>query len=336
MGRTGRKREGRVVFLLTEGKEERDHARSQDTYTEIQQKIESGKFFEFNLDSSPRIVPAEYTPDCVKRLIIPPEETLEDLELKVDRRKKAKKKERDWSLPENAQKGFVSAKALAKRKREESETEEEEDEEEDEAEEPKYMGFIHPDSLMSPFLSKDEEKKVRAQRVKVLPKDRRMDIIDADNGFIPSSSVRNRLLRTKDSMRNPKQPRIDLTKDDLEELNTTPPNLIARTPNRGLTERKSNNRLSNGSAKVHEERRTSGALDWTLEKLPSSDDDDLPDLATAILETLEKNTKRKSTSTFVRNLMPKKENVGGSTARRQSENTPRKKIRIAALSDEEE
>src|SRR5436190_9302823 len=80
MGRTGRKREGRVVFLLTEGKEERDHLKSQDAYEKIQKKIASGNDFEFNLDNSPRILPREYQPDCVKQHITPPNETLEDLE----------------------------------------------------------------------------------------------------------------------------------------------------------------------------------------------------------------------------------------------------------------
>src|SRR5947207_13215483 len=81
MGRTGRKRQGRVVFILTEGKEERDHIKSQETYEKIQKKIASGNEFQFNLDNSPRILPKEIQPDCIKKEIIPPNETLDALEL---------------------------------------------------------------------------------------------------------------------------------------------------------------------------------------------------------------------------------------------------------------
>ena len=112
MGRTGRKREGRVVFLLTEGKEERDHVKSQDAYEKIQRKIASGNEFEFDLDNSPRILPPEFQPDCIKKEIIPPNETTADLELKVDRRKKVPKRQKDWSLPDNVDTGFVKASTL--------------------------------------------------------------------------------------------------------------------------------------------------------------------------------------------------------------------------------
>src|SRR5271167_2808180 len=141
MGRTGRKREGRVVFLLTEGKEERDHVKSQDAYEKIQQKIASGNEFEFNLDNSPRILPKEIQPDCVKQEIIPPNETLDALELKVDRRKKVPKRQRDLSLPENVQTGFVRASTLGKRQPEVSVEEDEEDVVES-------SGFVHPDALV--------------------------------------------------------------------------------------------------------------------------------------------------------------------------------------------
>src|SRR5579859_6223670 len=120
MGRTGRKREGRVIFLLTQGKEERDHLKSQDAYEKIQQKIAAGDEFEFDLDSSPRILPPTYHPDCVKEHITPPNETVEALDIRPDRRKRVPKVTKDWSLPDDAQRGFVKASALGKRKRQES------------------------------------------------------------------------------------------------------------------------------------------------------------------------------------------------------------------------
>jgi superfamily II DNA/RNA helicase len=115
MGRTGRKREGHIVFLVTEGKEQRDHAKSLDAYEQIQKKIASGRDFEFRLDESPRILPKEFLPDCVKQWIQPPEEDKAALALKVDKKKGVKRKERDWSLPDDVETGFVSAKVVAKR-----------------------------------------------------------------------------------------------------------------------------------------------------------------------------------------------------------------------------
>jgi hypothetical protein len=159
MGRTGRKREGRVVFLLTEGKEQRDHLKSQNAYEHIQRKIAAGNEFKFNLDNSPRILPKEYQPDCVKEHIVPPDETLEDLELKVtNRQKKVPKRERDWSLPENVEKGFIKASSLGgKRKRGQENL--------------KGQGSIDPETLGSPFLK--------------------------SKGNIPAGSNRNRFNRTQ-------------------------------------------------------------------------------------------------------------------------------------------
>src|SRR5262245_53085814 len=101
MGRTGRKREGTVIFLLTEGKEERDHLKSLDNHEKMQQKIAMGTDFEFELDKSPRILPKEYQPDVSKQEIIPPNETVQALEIKLDRKKKTRKATKDWELPEN-------------------------------------------------------------------------------------------------------------------------------------------------------------------------------------------------------------------------------------------
>jgi superfamily II DNA/RNA helicase len=114
-GRTGRKREGHVVFLVTEGKEQRDHAKSLDAYHVIQKKIASGKDFEFRTEESPRILPPEIMPDVVKMEIRAPDEDKAALELHVDKRKRGKRKERDWSLPDDVEAGFVSARELAGR-----------------------------------------------------------------------------------------------------------------------------------------------------------------------------------------------------------------------------
>src|SRR5688572_33414307 len=57
MGRTGRKRAGRIVLLLMQGKEEENYARSKDSYTAMQKLICEGSRFNFRHDLSDRIVP---------------------------------------------------------------------------------------------------------------------------------------------------------------------------------------------------------------------------------------------------------------------------------------
>lgn len=233
MGRTGRKREGRVVFLLTEGKEERDHVKSQDAYEKIQRKIAAGNEFEFDLDNSPRLLPPEFQPNLVKKEIVPPNETLEDLELKVDKRKKIPKLTKDWSLPENAETGFVKASTLGARKRQNSEngnglaqgsggkkrkrqvSKEEE------------VAFVDPETLRSPFMSKDDEERVRRQRVHVSPTPPSMTYLDTrSRGSIPAGSVRKRLVSTRKSMKNPARAERTIDENDIEELTSTPPNLL--------------------------------------------------------------------------------------------------------------
>ena len=284
MGRTGRKREGRVVFLLTEGKEERDHLKSQDAYEKIQKKIASGNDFEFNLDNSPRILPKEYQPDCIKQHITPPNETLQDLELKVDKRKKLPKRKRDWTLPDNVETGFVRVSTLTKRKREEN------------------RGFVDPDTLVSPFLSKEEERRVRERRVVVSMTPRVVGNFDTESG--PVGSIRNRLIRTRKAMNDSTRSKRMYTDDDIEELTSTPTNLIVS----GLSERdvsvKPDSPLTN---KLFQ------GIDDDL-----SSADDLPELTTALLFN---KTSKSSDDEYG---LPSDFHV-----------TPRKKIRIVELSDGE-
>lgn len=258
MGRTGRKREGRVVFLLTEGKEERDHLKSQDAYEHIQQKIAAGNEFKFNLDNSPRILPKEYQPDCIKQHIIPPDETLEDLELKVaNRRKKAPKRERDWSLPENVEKGFIKASNLGgKRKRGQENL--------------KGQGFIDPES--TGLKSKG------------------------------SGSNRNRLNRTQNTMSG--SARSPYTIEDMDELESTHSNLIASS----LSERDVN--LSS--------QRNKPELNIWEDLGEDESTDELPELSTKMLFKVKKDSD---------------EEYGLPS---EFELTPRKRIRIAELSDDEE
>ena len=311
MGRTGRKREGRVVFLLTQGKEERDHVKSQDSYEKIQQKIASGNEFEFNLDNSPRILPKEIQPDCVKKEIIPPNETLDALELKIDRRKKVPKPKRDWSLPENVQTGFVRASTLGKRQCKVSV--------EGDADIVEATGFVHPDTLVSPFLTREEENRVRQQRVHVSPSPQRVDILDTNTtGKIPASSLRNRLVQTRKAMKDPTRPKRTYTDIEKELLTSTPPGLIVSDPVRSsLTERD----VNVSSLVVKSESRKQSLQDVEDEL---SSGDDLPDLSTELLFNTKGSKSRKKDSSDDEYGLPS-----------DFEETPRKRIRIAELSDEE-
>ena len=315
MGRTGRKREGRVVFLCTEGKEERDHVKSQDNYEKIQRKIAAGDEFDFDLNNSPRILPPEFQPDCVKKEIFPPDETPDDLELKVDRRKKLPKPQKDWSLPENVQIGFVRASAIGKRKRQPSPIEVE-------------SLFVHPDTLKSPFMTEEEEDRVRRQRVHVSPTPQRIDVLDmGTTGSVPASSLRKRLVCTRKSMRKSKSRSNKYDDDDFSDLASTPPNLFPEEPQEeaGLTDISVNiGRRIGPNSSFLLQTPGKGAYDGVVETLSSPDS--LPDISAELF--------------FGKKETPAKKSEGKDSDDEYGlpsdfDVTPRKRIRIADFSDDE-
>src|SRR5277367_2802460 len=320
MGRAGRKREGRIVFLVTEGKEADSHVKSMDAYEKIQEKIASGNEFEFDLDKSPRILPKEIQPDCVKQKIIPPDEDLDALELKVDRRKKAPKQTKKWSMPENVQTGFVKASVLGKRKHSSLQDEEEDDED----------GF---ESSGSEILTRDEEEYVRNRRVKVSTN--RPSVFDMKSrGLIPAGAVRKRLIRTKTLMNDPARPNIKYTKDDLDEILSTPPNLIVSPPPspKSLSQRSTNIPLRKSDASMSKIEAITRLFEDQTEDTSSGDD--LPDLSTAFLF----NGKGKSKGDGKgkgKEEMPK-DSDGEYGLPSEFELTPRKRIRIIEISSDEE
>ena len=335
MGRTGRKREGRVVFLLTEGKEERDHVKSQDSYEKIQKKIASGNEFEFNLDNSPRILPREYQPDCIKKEIIPPNETTDALDLKVDRRKKVPKHQKDWSLPDDAETGFVRASMLGSRKRQNSENVDNFSRSSKPAKRKrgnadnrqKSPAFVDPGSLMPPYMTISDEEDVHENRVRVPPTPKRLDVLDTKNGSIPSGSVRNRLVRTRKAMKDPTRALRIYTEDDIEEFNSTPPNLIA-------VDKSSTDRLSERSVNATRRSDTIGssplkttAIDNPFKNWEEvfSSGEELPDLSVELLLGDKKNFDRKRGK-------DSDEEYGLPS---EFETTPRKRIRIELSSDDD-
>ncbi|KAK6342733.1 3'-5' DNA helicase [Orbilia javanica] len=111
MGRTGRKRAGGVVVLVTEGKEEAKWERAQDNYRWMQNAITKGNTFTYDKEISPRILPNDIETECVKMTI---EITPESGAVSPPGKRKGKKKAppKKWFMPEGVETGFTTAAAL--------------------------------------------------------------------------------------------------------------------------------------------------------------------------------------------------------------------------------
>ena len=116
IGRTGRKRVGKVVLLLMSGKEEADYAKAQDNYAFIQKTIADTSKYNYHEEQSPRIVPKEVQPIVDKRIIDIPVENSQPIDLnEKGRRAKGKPKKRPpkkFHMPDNVRTGFVKASKL--------------------------------------------------------------------------------------------------------------------------------------------------------------------------------------------------------------------------------
>jgi ATP-dependent DNA helicase MPH1 len=111
MGRTGRKRAGKIAVLLMRGKEENDFLKAKDSYQKMQGIIESGREFTFHDERSPRIVPKEIVPLVDKRIVdIPVENTQGALpdHTNTDRKRTIPKKRpaKQFHMPEGVNTGF--------------------------------------------------------------------------------------------------------------------------------------------------------------------------------------------------------------------------------------
>lgn len=113
MGRTGRKRAGKVVLLLMKGKEEEKFAKAKDNYDQMQKMICDGARFSFRHDLSARIVPRSIIPEVDKRLVDIPIENSQDKSLPEPKRstaggkKQAMKKK--FNMPDGVITGFMKA-----------------------------------------------------------------------------------------------------------------------------------------------------------------------------------------------------------------------------------
>lgn len=115
MGRTGRKRDGHVLVLLTQGKEEDNYKRAWDDYRFIQNEIESGNKFIYHHDQSPRILPRVIVPVVDKQYIEIPFENTQPEPKKGARATKGKNKIiKPFFMPEGARTGFMKASKIGK------------------------------------------------------------------------------------------------------------------------------------------------------------------------------------------------------------------------------
>ncbi|XWW92270.1 hypothetical protein V2A60_000193 [Cordyceps javanica] len=110
MGRTGRKRAGRIVLLLMRGKEEDQFAKSKDNYEKMQTLICEGSRFNFRFDLSTRIVPRSIRPEVDKRHVDIPVENTQDTSLPEPKKRRAvagkKKAPKKFHMPDGVETGF--------------------------------------------------------------------------------------------------------------------------------------------------------------------------------------------------------------------------------------
>ncbi|KAI0160379.1 type III restriction enzyme [Xylariaceae sp. FL1272] len=115
MGRTGRKRAGRVVLLLMRGKEQEDFEKSKDNYDKMQQMICEGSRFKFHHDLSMRIVPRNIRPEVDMRAVeIPLENTQQSglPEPSKNKRTQKKKPPKKFHMPDSVETGFQTVAAM--------------------------------------------------------------------------------------------------------------------------------------------------------------------------------------------------------------------------------
>ncbi|KAJ4382864.1 3'-5' DNA helicase [Didymella sp. IMI 355093] len=110
MGRTGRKREGKIIMLQMQGKEENDANKAKDSYEKMQELIANGSHFTFHDEVSRRIVPADVKPAVDRRIVdIPPENSQQDWLPEPKKKGRTKKPPKKFHMPDGVLTGFVTA-----------------------------------------------------------------------------------------------------------------------------------------------------------------------------------------------------------------------------------
>lgn len=125
MGRTGRARDGKIIVLAAEGKEEGNWKSAKNTYHEVQNAIVSGRVFELFVDGE-RMVPQGVSPapdfQEIKAESVSKDIFLMGYDNRLSRQiaadeKARRKREREQAkkLPKNAKLGFTKASELSKK-----------------------------------------------------------------------------------------------------------------------------------------------------------------------------------------------------------------------------
>lgn len=114
MGRTGRKRAGRVVLLLMRGKEEDNYLKSKDAYEKLQVMICDGNRFAFRHDLSTRIVPRDIRPEVDLRAVEIPVENTQNNSLPEPKKGRAQKKRppKKFHMPDGVETGFTTVSSM--------------------------------------------------------------------------------------------------------------------------------------------------------------------------------------------------------------------------------
>ncbi|KAH7408206.1 hypothetical protein DE146DRAFT_365070 [Phaeosphaeria sp. MPI-PUGE-AT-0046c] len=110
MGRTGRKRQGKIIMLQMHGKEENDANKAKDSYERMQELIANGSSFNFHEDVSRRILPPDVKPVVDRRVVeIPQENSQQDWLPEPKKRGRMKKPPKVFHMPDGVLTGFVTA-----------------------------------------------------------------------------------------------------------------------------------------------------------------------------------------------------------------------------------
>ncbi|GAA97189.1 uncharacterized protein L969DRAFT_21389 [Mixia osmundae IAM 14324] len=116
IGRTGRARDGGVIVLMAEGREEVNWTRANENYKTVQNAILAGKVFELYADCQ-RLVPADINPTCEKKSIQVGSFSREAVvgPGALAKRPVLKERPRDSKkvVPEEAKLGFITASGKA-------------------------------------------------------------------------------------------------------------------------------------------------------------------------------------------------------------------------------
>ncbi|GAA5872007.1 hypothetical protein JCM8547_006213 [Rhodosporidiobolus lusitaniae] len=121
VGRTGRARDGHIIVLMSEGREEKNWDKANDAYQEVQNALTSNKIFDLYVDGE-RLLPDHIKPGCekveIKALPLDVDKMTMNGRSKAERKALAEKQPKrkidvNRNVPEDAFTGFRTAGALA-------------------------------------------------------------------------------------------------------------------------------------------------------------------------------------------------------------------------------